>query len=155
MWHAFWYHSFVTVLESALTARHLGLLLTQCSSSAFYIRQPHACFVHSISLFPLHNLLKGSDSLMIAIVSCPDCFSHPKIVCRQNYACHMHSVLFQPMQSSLSCLPCAFCFVPALQSLLTSFWRFFTGLVQLIFGFSSWFHTIWFYCSHTFHNFLS
>ena len=46
------------------------------------------------------------------------------------------SVLFQPMQRSL-----------------TSFWRSFTGLVQFIFGFPSWFHTIWFYCSHTFHSF--
>ena len=53
-------------------------------------------------------------------------------------ACHAHSVLFLPMQSSL-----------------TSFWRSFTGLVQLIFSFPSWFHTIWFYCSHAFHGFLS
>ena len=47
----------------------------------------------------------------------------------------MRIVLFLPMQSSL-----------------TSFWRSFTGLVQLIFSFPSWFHTIWFYCSHTFHS---
>ena len=48
----------------------------------------------------------------------------------------MRIVLFLPMQSSL-----------------TSFWRSLTGLVQLIFSFPSWFHTI--YCSHTFHSFLS
>ena len=42
-----------------------------------------------------------------------------------------------------------------MQSSLTSFWRSLTGLVQLIFSFPSWFHTIWFYCSHTFHSFLS
>ena len=50
------------------------------------------------------------------------------------------------------CLPYALCFVLAyakfalmlamrilpMQSLLTSFWHSFTGLVQLIFGFSSW-----------------
>ena len=53
-------------------------------------------------------------------------------------ACHVHSVLCLPVQSSL-----------------TSFWRSFTALVQLIFSFPSWFHTIWFYCSHTFHRFLS
>ena len=47
----------------------------------------------------------------------------------------MRIVLFLPMQSSL-----------------TSFWHSFTGLVQLIFSFPSWFHTIWFYCSHTFHS---
>ena len=41
------------------------------------------------------------------------------------------------------------------RSSLTSFWRSFTGLVQLIFSFPSWFHTIWFYWSHTFHSFLS
>ena len=37
---------------------------------------------------------------------------------------------------TLSCLPCAFCLVPAY-----NFWCFFTGLVQLIFSFPSWFHT--------------
>ena len=42
-----------------------------------------------------------------------------------------------------------------MQSSLMNFWRSFTGLVQLIFSFPSWFHTIWFYCSHTFHSFLS
>ena len=43
-----------------------------------------------------------------------------------------------------------------MQSSLTSFWHSFTGLVQLnIFSFPSWFHTIWFYCSHAFHNFPS
>ena len=40
------------------------------------------------------------------------------------------------------------------QSSLTSFWRCLTGLVQLIFSFRSWFHTIWFYCFHMFHRFL-
>ena len=73
--------------------------------------------MYSISLFPLHSLLKGF---------------------RLSHACHAHSVLFLPIQS-----------------LLTSFWRSFTGLVQLIFSFPSWFHTIWFYWSHTFHSFLS
>ena len=55
------------------------------------------------------------------------------------------------------CLPCTLFFVSCLcqQSSLTSLWRSFTGLVQLIFSFPSWFHTIWFYCSHTFHSFLS
>jgi len=48
----------------------------------------------------------------------------------------MHIVLFLPMQTSL-----------------TSFWRSFTGLVQLIFSFPNWFHTSWFYCSHMFHSF--
>ena len=42
-----------------------------------------------------------------------------------SHACHAHSVLFLPMQSSL-----------------TNFWRSFTGLVQLIFSFPCWFHTI-------------
>ena len=42
-----------------------------------------------------------------------------------------------------------------LQNSLTSFLRSFTGLVQLIFSFPNWFHTTWFYCSHTFHSFLS
>ena len=42
-------------------------------------------------------------------------------------------------------------FLP-MQSSLRSFWNSFTGLVQLIFSFSSWFHTIWFYCSHMFHS---
>ena len=42
-----------------------------------------------------------------------------------------------------------------IQSSLTSFWRSFTDLVQLIVSFPSWFHTIWFYWSHTFHSFLS
>ena len=45
-------------------------------------------------------------------------------------------------------------FLP-MQSSLTSFWRSFTGLVQLIFSFPSWFYTIWFYCCHTFHSFLT
>ena len=55
------------------------------------------------------------------------------------HACHVHSVLFLPMQSSL-----------------TSFWHSLTGLVQLILSFPtcSWFRPIWFYCSHTFHSFL-
>ena len=44
-------------------------------------------------------------------------------------------------------------FLP-MQSLLMSFWRPLTSLVQLIFSFPSWFHTIWFYCSHMFHIFL-
>ena len=52
--------------------------------------------------------------------------------------CHAHFVLFLPMQS-----------------LLTSSWCSFTGLVQLIFSFPNWFHTVWFYCSHAFHSFLS
>ena len=38
---------------------------------------------------------------------------------------------------------------------LQSFWCSFTGLVQLTVGFSSWFHSIWFYYSHMFHSFLS
>ena len=50
------------------------------------------------------------------------------------FTCHAHSVLFLPMQSSL-----------------TSFWRSFMGLVELVFP--SWFNTIWFYCSHKFHSF--
>ena len=67
-------NSFVTVLESVLTARHLGQILTQCGTLwLFYIMQPHPCFVHSLSLFPLHSLLKG---FMLAIISCPDYFSH-------------------------------------------------------------------------------
>ena len=65
------------------------------------------------------------------------CWLESIIVSWLSHACHAHSVLFLPMQSSL-----------------TSFWRFFIGLVQLIFSFPSWFH-IWFYCSHTFHSFLS
>ena len=93
-------------------------------------RLSHACFVHSISLFPLHSLLKGFR-LSHACHSLV-----PRLVWARDYACHAHSVLFQPMQRSL-----------------TIFWRSFTGLVQLILGFPSWFHTIWFYCSHTFHSF--
>ena len=53
--------------------------------------------------------------------------------CLVTHACHAHSVLFLPMQS-----------------LFTNFWRSFTGLVQFVFSFPSWFHTIWFYCSHTY-----
>ena len=48
-----------------------------------------------------------------------------------SHTCHAHSVLFLLMQSSI------------------------TGLVQLTFSFPRWFHTIQFYCSHTFHSFLS
>ena len=54
------------------------------------------------------------------------------------------------------CLQCAFCFVPAHAKFAHEFLTLFTGLVQLIFSFFlNWFHTIWFYCSHTFHSFLS
>jgi len=45
---------------------------------------------------------------------------------------------------TLSYLPSGFCFVSA-----------FERLVQLIFSFPSWFHIIWFYCSHAFHSFLA
>ena len=49
---------------------------------------------------------------------------------------------------------CIICSFPRnlMQNSLMSFWRSFTGLVQLIFSFPSWFHTIWFYYSHTFHS---
>ena len=80
---------------------------------------------------------KVSDSLMLAlrILSC----SFLRTVCSKvSDSCYVHSVLFLLMQSSL-----------------TSFWCSFTGLVQLIFSFPSWFHTIWLYCSHAFHSFLS
>ena len=57
---------------------------------------------------------------------------------------------------TLSCLPCAlFCSCLCKVRSDTNFWRSFTDLVQLIFSFPSWFYTIWFYCSHTFHSFLS
>ena len=92
---------------------------------------------------------------------------------RRSSACdctcyHARSVLFLPMHSvlkgfrlfhalcilSLSLLAMRIVLFLPMQSLLTSFWCFFTGLVQLTFSFPSWFHTIWFYCSHTFHSFL-
>ena len=47
------------------------------------------------------------------------------------------------------------CFVPACAKFTHEFQTLFERLVQLIFGFPSWFHTIWFYCSHAFHSFLS
>ena len=56
---------------------------------------------------------------------------------------------------TLSYLPCAFCFVSACAKFAHEFQTLFERLVQLIFSFPSWFHTIWFYCSHTFHSFLS
>ena len=103
-------------------------------------RLSHACHAHSVLFLPMHSLLKGF---------------------RLSHACHAHSVLFLPMHSLLkgfrlshACHAHSVLFLP-MQSLLTGFWRSFTGLVQLIFSFPSWFHSIWFYCSHTFHNFLS
>ena len=74
--------------------------------------------------------------------------------CRRSSACDCTCVLTR--NRSLSCdylmlaMPIVL-FLP-MQSSLTSFWHSFTGLVQLIFSFPSWFHTVWFYCSHTFHS---
>ena len=51
--------------------------------------------------------------------------------------CYAHSVLFLPLQSSL-----------------TSFWCFMKGLCNLSSSFPSWYHTVWYYCSHAFHSFL-
>ena len=54
---------------------------------------------------------------------------------------------------TLSCLPCAlFCSCPCKVCSWVSDALSQTGLVQLIFSFPSWFHTVWFYCSHTFHS---
>ena len=52
-------------------------------------------------------------------------------------------------------LPCAFCFVSAYAKFAHEFRRSLTGLVQFIFSFPSWFHTIWSYCFCTFHSFHS
>ena len=51
---------------------------------------------------------------------------------------------------TLSYLPCAYCFVSACVKFAHEFLTLFERLVQLIFSFPSWFHTIWFYCSHSF-----
>ena len=57
---------------------------------------------------------------------------------------------------TLSYLLCAFCFVSACTKFAHEFLPdAFERVVQLIFSFPSWFHTIWFYCSHAFHSFLS
>ena len=96
--------------------------------------------MHSISLFPLHSFLKGfrlSHACFVHSISLFPLHSLFKGF-RLSHACHTHSVLFLPMQS-----------------LLASFWRSLTDLVQLIFNFPSWFHTISFHWSHTFHSFLS
>ena len=80
--------------------------------------------------------MKGTEVPNPRRISACDCTC---VLTRLSRDSHAHSVLFQPMQSSL-----------------TNFRRSFTGRVQLgIFSFPSWFHTIWFYCSHTFHSFLS
>ena len=48
---------------------------------------------------------------------------------------------------TLSCLPCTFCFVPTYAKFAHEFPTL-TTLVQLIFSFLSWFHTVWYisYC---------
>ena len=82
---------------------------------------------------------KVSGPLLLALCILSRSFLCSLLICFiLSHACHVHSDLLLPMQS-----------------LLTSFWHSFTGLVQVIFNFPSWFHTIWFYCSHTFHSFLS
>ena len=66
------------------------------------------------------------------------CWLESIILSWLSHACHAHCFVLIYMQSSLA-----------------GFWRSFTGLVQLVFSFPSWFHTIWLYCCHTFHSFLS
>ena len=56
---------------------------------------------------------------------------------------------------TVSYLPSVFCFVSACVKFAHEFLTLFERLVQLIFSFPSWFHTIWFYCSHAFQSFLS
>ena len=56
--------------------------------------------------------------------------------CLVTHTCHAH---------------CFCACVKFAQEFLTLFER----LAPLIFSFPSWFHTIWFYCSHAFHSFLS
>ena len=56
---------------------------------------------------------------------------------------------------TLSYLPSVFCFVSACVKFAHEFLTLFERLVQLIFSFPIWFHTIWFYCSHAFQSFLS
>ena len=56
---------------------------------------------------------------------------------------------------TLSYLLSVFCFVSTCVKFAHEFLTLFERLVQLIFSFPSWFHTIWFYCSHAFQSFLS
>ena len=155
-----------------------SFLYTVCSK----VSDSHACHAHNIlSYAQFAQSFQTLSCLPYAFCFVPACAVCSKF--SDSHACSVHSISLSPLQfaqkfqtrSCLPCafsfvsayaqfaqrfqtllwLPCAFCFVSAYASLLTGFWRSFTGLVQLIFSFPSWFHTIWFYCSHTFHNFLS
>lgn len=62
---------------------------------------------------------------------------HPITVSSLSHTCHVH------------------CFVFAYVKFAHEFLTLFERLVQLLFNFPSWFHTIWFYCSRAFRSFHS
>ena len=75
---------------------------------------------------------------------------------RRSSACDYTCVLTKNRSRSCDSLILAstFCFVSAYAKFAHKFQTLFERLVQLIFSFPSWFHSIWFYCSHAFHSFL-
>ena len=55
---------------------------------------------------------------------------------------------FTPRFQTLSCLPCTFCLVPAYAKFAHEFLMLLHRPCATYFNLPSWFHSIWFYCSH-------
>ena len=95
----------------ALCILSCSFLCTVCSK----VSDSHACFVHSISLFSLHSLLKGFRLSHACFVHSISLFSLHSLLkgFRLSHACFVHSTSLFPLHSLLKgfrlpCLLCAF-----------------------------------------------